>query len=145
MVVVGVAPLLLVKDQLVLCVANEQRLASYAEEKVRNDSNHPMTAVEPAELLTLDDQRAVEERSQPGLGELLEDGVHVDQKCTSFSVTRQIEERSRSRRARALGAGAGCAGVKLALDHHYSPLTAQGLRSRGRDVITVAEADWETE
>ena len=35
--------------------------------------------------------------------------------------------------------------MKLVLDHHYSPLTAQGLRSRGRDVITVAEADWETE
>ena len=35
--------------------------------------------------------------------------------------------------------------MKLALDHHYSPLIARGLRSRGRDVITAAEAEWETE
>ncbi len=35
--------------------------------------------------------------------------------------------------------------MRLALDHHYSPLIARGLRARGHDVITVAEADWETE
>jgi hypothetical protein len=35
--------------------------------------------------------------------------------------------------------------VKSALDHHYSPLIARGLRSRGHDAITVAEADWDTE
>jgi len=35
--------------------------------------------------------------------------------------------------------------VKLALDHHYSPLIAQGLCARGHDVITIADADWETE
>ena len=35
--------------------------------------------------------------------------------------------------------------MRLALDHHYSPLIAQGLRSHGHDVIAIAEADWQTE
>ena len=35
--------------------------------------------------------------------------------------------------------------MNLAIDHHYSPLITRGLRSRGHDVIAVAEAEWETE
>ena len=35
--------------------------------------------------------------------------------------------------------------MRLALDHHHSPLIAGELRAQGHDVITVAEADWETE
>jgi Domain of unknown function (DUF5615) len=33
----------------------------------------------------------------------------------------------------------------LAVDHHYSPLIAHGLRTRGHAAIAVAEADWEAE
>ena len=35
--------------------------------------------------------------------------------------------------------------MRLALDHHYSPLIARGLRHRRHDAIAVAEAGWEAE
>lgn len=33
----------------------------------------------------------------------------------------------------------------MALDRHYSPLIAEGLRKRGHDAIVVAEVGWEAE
>ena len=35
--------------------------------------------------------------------------------------------------------------MRLALDHHYSPLIAAGLRARGHAAIAVIEAGWEAE
>lgn len=35
--------------------------------------------------------------------------------------------------------------MKLALDRHYSPLIADGLRERGHDAISAVEAGWEGE
>ncbi len=34
--------------------------------------------------------------------------------------------------------------MRLALDHHYPPAIAAGLRQRGHNVVTAAQRSWET-
>lgn len=35
--------------------------------------------------------------------------------------------------------------MRLSLDHHYSPLIAEGLRHRGHDAMAAIEVGWEAE